>query len=99
MHEIETVVDTGFNGYLSLPSALISALGLPYLQTERAILANGSIEDCAVHEGTVSWDGQVRAVLVQAADGDPLVGMAMMRGYKLTIEVTNGGEVRLQTLS
>ena len=28
-HEIEAVLDTGFNGSLTLPPALIAALGLP----------------------------------------------------------------------
>lgn len=99
LHEVEAVVDTGFNGYLSLPAALVTALGLPYLRTERTILANGSIEDCAVHEVTVLWDEQERAVLVQATEGDALIGMAMMHDYKLTIEVKGNGNVLLEALS
>jgi predicted aspartyl protease len=29
--EVETVIDTGFNGFLTLPPALIAALGLSWL--------------------------------------------------------------------
>jgi predicted aspartyl protease len=30
-HEVEAILDTGFNGFLTLPAALIGALGLPWL--------------------------------------------------------------------
>ncbi len=30
-HDVEAVVDTGFNGFLTLPPALIAALRLPWL--------------------------------------------------------------------
>jgi len=41
-----------------LPSSLISALDLPFVRTEQTLLANGSVEEVAVHEGTISWDAQ-----------------------------------------
>ncbi len=40
--EIDAVVDTGFNGYLTLPPALASALGLPFVTTNPAFLADGT---------------------------------------------------------
>ena len=30
-HDVETIIDTGFNGFLTLPPALVAALGLPWL--------------------------------------------------------------------
>jgi len=30
-HDIDAVIDTGFSGFLTLPPALIFALGLPWL--------------------------------------------------------------------
>jgi hypothetical protein len=30
-HDVEVVIDTGFNGFLTLPPTLIAALGLPWL--------------------------------------------------------------------
>jgi predicted aspartyl protease len=44
VHEIEAVIDTGFNGFLTLPSALVTMLGLTRLSRGRALLANGSEE-------------------------------------------------------
>ena len=43
-HEVEAVIDTGFTGFLSLPLALIAALGMPWLCRQQGILADGSIQ-------------------------------------------------------
>ena len=37
--EIEAVIDTGFNGFLTLPTALVAQLGIPFAYMGRAILA------------------------------------------------------------
>ena len=42
-HEFEAVIDTGFNGFLTLPPALIAALGLPWLCRQDGQLADGSV--------------------------------------------------------
>lgn len=41
-HERDAVVDTGFDGWLSLPPDFIAALGLRWYRFGRAILADGS---------------------------------------------------------
>lgn len=41
----------------------------------------------------VLWHGMVRPVAVIAAEGQPLVGMALLRGSRLSVEVLPGGEV------
>jgi clan AA aspartic protease len=40
--EIEGVVDTGFDGWLTLPATIISSLTLPFRRRGRAVLADGS---------------------------------------------------------
>jgi len=37
LQAIETVIDTGFTGFLSLPSAIISTLNLPWSASDVAI--------------------------------------------------------------
>jgi len=78
--QIEAVVDTGFNGSLSLPAALIALLGLPFRRRGRAVLADGSGIIFDIYEATVMWDGQPRRVAVDEADTDPLVGMGLLYG-------------------
>lgn len=99
LHEIEAVVDTGFNGFLSLDQPLIAALGLAYERQERTMLANGVIEECAVYSGVVVWDGGDRTILIQSANGGPLIGTALMEGYELRVEMREGGAVTLTRMA
>jgi predicted aspartyl protease len=41
--QIEVVIDTGFNGSLTLPTALVASLGLPWLCRQQGLLADGSV--------------------------------------------------------
>ena len=94
--EREAVVDTGFTGWLTLPPAFITALGLPWKELGTAILADGSQIYFDVYEATVIWDGQPITFFVDESDSDPLVGMALMYGYDIFIENVDGGSVTLQ---
>ena len=41
-HQVDAMIDTGFNGYLTLPLASVAAWGLPWLFQEHAWLADGT---------------------------------------------------------
>jgi clan AA aspartic protease len=96
--EIEAIIDTGFTGFLTLPPALVMALGLPWLCRQPGILADGNVDVFDVYTATVLWDGQPRAVEVEDADTDPLVGMSLLDGYSLRIDILNGGTVTITAL-
>jgi clan AA aspartic protease len=95
-YDFDAIVDTGFNGSLTLPTAVIAALGLPWNSRGQAILANGSIEEFDIHAGTVIWDGNPRRILVEGADTDPLVGMSLLFGHDVHIEAIDGGIVTIR---
>ena len=97
--EVEAVIDTGFNGWLSLPGSLVEQLGLPWLTRGRVILADGSEQECDVYAATVIWNGQSRRAGVDAAETDPLVGMSLLNGFDLHMEVRNGGSVLIEAAS
>lgn len=80
---VEAVIDTGFNGFLTLPARLIADLALPFATVARAVLGDGSEVDIEVYAGIVLWDNQERDVVVLAAEGGVLVGMSMLSGYRL----------------
>ena len=93
-HAIEAVLDTGFNGYLTLPPELIAELGLPFRRNGRAVLGDGSTVTFDIHEAVVIWDGRPRRIPVDAADTDPLLGMGLLYGHFLGVEVFEGGSAR-----
>jgi predicted aspartyl protease len=72
--EVEGVIDTGYTASLTLPPALIRALGLRWQTVDRFKLADGSICLFDVYEAKVMWDGKVRQILVDEADADPRHG-------------------------
>jgi clan AA aspartic protease len=96
--EIEAVIDTGFDGTLSLSPAYITAMGLPWRRRGRALLADGTESLFDVYEATVIWDGVPRRVAVDAADINPLIGMRLLDGYELTIQAVVGGQVLIKAI-
>ena len=96
---MDAVLDTGFTGYLLLPPDLVTALGLPFRNANKARLADGSIVEMQLYEGTVLWDGRERAALVYAAEGDSLIGMSLLYGNNVSLDVVDGGPVRISTLT
>jgi len=96
--EIEAVIDTGFTASLSLSPALVASLGLCWQTFDRGILADGSECLFDAYEGKVVWDGKERRVLVDEADTDPLVGMALLSGYELKMQIRSRGKVAIKRL-
>ena len=97
-HDISAVIDTGFNGYLTLPAALIQALGLVWRRRGRAMLADGSDSVFDIYEAAVTWDGTSRRIAVDEVECDPLVGMSLLFGFELTVQVAGGGRVTIGAL-
>lgn len=91
----ECIIDTGFTDFLTIPPAWVEELGLERVDCVECELADGSTSILETFELSVKWDDTQRQILAIAADGGPLVGMAMMKGYRLTIDVRPGGEVLL----
>lgn len=96
--EIEGILDTGFNGSLTLPPAMIASLGLQWRTRGLVMLANGTEDYCDIYAATVIWDGSPRNILVEAADTYPLVGMALLYGHDLHMQVVEGGRVVIEAL-
>lgn len=97
--EVEAIIDTGYNGYLTLPTALIEVMGLPWQGQNEVSLADGTSRVLDVYDGTVSWNGRERPVYVDAIDTEILVGMGLLRGYGLRMDVVRDGMVTIEALS
>lgn len=96
---IEAIIDTGFNGFLTLPGSLVSGLKLPLVGNRRATLGDGSVVVLDVYLATVLWHDQDREVLVLQAGGGPLIGMSLLLGNRVTLDVVGGGNVVIGELA
>lgn len=96
--EIEAVVDTGYTGWLSLPPTVIAALNLRWRTFGRGTLADGSVSLFDVYQAKVVWDGRVRPVFADEFNATPLVGMALLRGFELKMQMRARGKVTIKRL-
>ncbi len=94
----EAVIDTGFTGHLTLPPGEVLRLGLMPLGSRYVTLADGSEAPLDVFRATVVWDSRRRSVRAFAADGGPLVGMALLSGSRLTVDVLPNGDLIIEAL-
>ena len=97
--EIEAVIDTGFNGFVPLPPAIIMELDFAFIGRGRAVLANGSEDLFDIHEATVVWGDRTLDVEAEAADANPLVGTSLLYGHDLRIQLVDGGVVTIAQLT
>lgn len=91
--EIECVVDTGFEGFLTLPSAVIAELKLPYAARIDANLADSSSVSTNVYFATIIWNGVKRDIAVLEMGHCPLIGTALLEDLHLSIDFCDGGTV------
>ena len=91
--EYTAVIDTGFSGFLTLSREQIAALRLPFVETRTYALGGQRAVDFALHLATMVWDGMKRQILVLATDGGPLVGMGLLHGHRLFVDVADSGIV------
>ncbi len=99
IHPQEAVIDTGFNGWLSLPPDLITQFNLQWKRRGRALLGDGSECVFDIYEAMILWDGLLLRIPIDEADAEPLVGMSLMAGYQLSMEIFERGNVELNKIN
>ncbi len=97
--EVNAVVDTGYTGSLTLPDAVAIALGLMRRSGGQAVLADGSSRRFNTYAAEVEWSDSWRGVVASALGDEALVGMGLLAGHDLRVEVVAGGRVTVEPLS
>lgn len=98
LKSITAVIDTGFTGFLSLPISIITEIELSWNYRDRATLGDGSEVLFDIYDAMVIWGGQYREIEINAAETEPLLGMSMLRGYRLQVDTVQGGLVTIAQL-
>ena len=93
---LDVVVDTGFDGELSLPRETIQRLDLSYERLASVSLADEQRIQANACYAVVSWHGSLREVVVLEIAGEPLIGMSLLLGSRLTVDARRGGEVQIE---
>ena len=96
---LEVVLDTGFTGYLTLPSESIEQLDLPFVGQRTFELANGELFRFEAYLAAVSWHGSPRDALVLKSDSTPLLGMTLLWGSRVTLDALTSGPVTIEELA
>ncbi|MDE0553063.1 MAG: clan AA aspartic protease [Candidatus Poribacteria bacterium] len=96
--KIEAIIDTGFYGFLILPSDLINRLTLQRIGNQPAFLGDGNEVDFNVYLTKVLWDGEEREVTALESDAGPLIGMSLLYGSRVILNVINDGDVSINAL-
>ncbi|MDJ0597498.1 MAG: clan AA aspartic protease [Crocosphaera sp.] len=95
---IDAVIDTGFSGFVSLPSEMIEELNLPWSYRDRGTLGDGSEVIFDIYRALAIWDGNLVTIEVNLAETEPLVGMSLLKDFELKIEAKQKGKVTITSL-
>jgi hypothetical protein len=50
------------------------------------------------YTGRVIWNGEYRTIDIAESETEPLLGMAMLYGYRLQVDNVEGGIVQIEVL-
>ena len=95
---IEFILDTGFEGFLSLPRAVVDALDAVYLGDRPVAFADGLVRTRPFDQIMLEWQEDLRPIEIIVLDGKPLLGVDLIEESFLQAETTDGGEVSIEPL-
>jgi predicted aspartyl protease len=96
---INTILDTGFSSALALPVNAVTESGLEQESGGIATFADGSVRTYHMYAAEIEWDGRWKPTLVSLFGSEALLGMRLLVGHILGIEVVAGGLVEIVSMS
>ena len=100
LRTVEAVLDTGFNGFLTLSAAELAALGLRRKSETRVQLADGERYPVSTYQAPVALgeDESPRSVVDIFEAGEALVGAGLLWDCDLHIRYVAGGRVEIEAI-
>ncbi len=96
--DVTVVMDTGFTGILALPAAVIAKLGLHPTIDSVYELADGTPVTIPQYQAEVEWGPTWLSIRALAIGREPLLGMRLLDGHRVYMEVVTGGLVDIVAL-
>jgi clan AA aspartic protease len=96
---LDAIIDTGFSSYLTLPTHIVSELNLEYARHDSFELADGTLINLKVYWVNLHWGDQLLTIPSIATGSEPLIGMSLLYGNRVILDVIDGGGVRIAPLS
>jgi clan AA aspartic protease len=96
--DVFAMIDSGFNGSLTLSPNLAQSLGLIARVTSDAFLADGSKQQCEICVVAIHWMGTWRTCRATIINGPTLLGMKLMEGCEIKIACVSNGLVEITPL-
>ena len=84
---------------MGFPPEQVAALRLVPLGAQIVVLGNGSEAELALYEVAVEWHGRLTVVPALEIEGGALIGMALLRGSRLAMDVVEDGPVRIEPIA
>lgn len=79
---VDFVIDTGFNGFLSLSHDLVRRFDLNVVDIQRGITADGRLGVFEVVDVCINWHGQPLIIAAHIL-GDALIGTRLLEGSEI----------------
>lgn len=93
---VEFIVDTGFEGDLTLPLNVLQRLEAEPLFLSLRSLADGTLRECPVYRFVMDWGDEARTVEVIGLEHNPLLGVLLLEGCHLDLDFSEGAEVIIE---
>ena len=95
---VTVVFDSGYDGWLTLPRALAET-HCDLLPPQASLdLADGTTRRVRSFRAVLALDGEIMEVDVLELDGEPLAGMQLLSGFRLTMDIVPDGPVVIERL-
>ena len=99
LHRVEAMLDTGFDGFLTLPAHWVQRLGLVWASGIPMQVATSEWVQFDAYAAAVFWLGNRLPIRVLQTQSEILVGTRLLWESELTVQFWEGGAVNVQARS